>query len=74
VVEEYYWVITQAAGWSCYSQSGSSLVEFGFSCAVLYIHMYSTICILNSDLYKISLMPDLPEFNCHINWGVSGFQ
>ena len=65
VVEEYCWVITEAAGRSCCGRSGSSLLEWDSKWTSLYIHT-STVeqKLFSSNWQKIGLAPDLPECNC----------
>lgn len=47
MLEEYFWVITQAAGQSCGGHLDSSVLKFGFQVA----------------LRNIELLPDLLECN-----------
>jgi len=61
-VEEYCWVITQEAKWSCCGRSGSRL-SFDFHWTPMHKHIWLTACILNSNLRKIQLVLDHPKCN-----------
>ena len=56
---KYCWAITRAALGSCCSSSGFCFLEFGFQLESLQL----TLCVLNSDLWKIRLAPDASECN-----------
>lgn len=73
VMEEYCWAITQAVRQSCCNQSGSSVLEFEFQLDAFACIYVLTISVLNPNLRKIQLVPDLPECNYCLCQGVSAY-
>ena len=64
VAEEFCWAITQAAGRSCCSRSGSCVLEFGFQldslvCTYIFDHTYA----------QLRLAPNRPERNYCVSLG-----
>jgi hypothetical protein len=61
MAEEYCWAIKQAARQSRYGQSSSSVLNLGFQLDSIKLYIYLTLFVLNSDLRRIGLGPDVWE-------------
>ena len=67
VAEEYFWAITQSAGWSCCGRLGSSALRIRVSATHCYRLTCLAIQICNSDWRELRLVLDRQEPNCCVS-------
>jgi hypothetical protein len=73
MAEECCWAITHVVGWYSADSQVPVCRILDFNCIPLYIDIYLTICVPNSEFRKIRLAPDLPESNYCVSRKVSVF-